>query len=176
MLSFSCLHCYLEIALSFNTIDYFAFTRSIDGSEAAGDLVLIQTSLHLCKCGLVSITTTATIYMIKTVRSCINTRPPAAGCHSTVKWLILNIRKINVKGQHFLASASFLQANAICHLVWKTAVYRTQCLEPLPHKTFTAPPEMPGFTSAALEETEEPGARARETTNSGFRWTLEQTR
>ena len=42
----------------------------MNGSEAAGDLVLIQPSLiFLCKCRLVSITTTLTIYMMKTVRS-----------------------------------------------------------------------------------------------------------
>ena len=44
-------------------------TRPMNGSEATGDIVLIQTSLlFLCKCGLVSITHN-TIYMINSVKS-----------------------------------------------------------------------------------------------------------
>ena len=52
---------------------------------------------------------------------------------------------------------------------------QTQCSEPRLHTTTTAQQEMPGFTNAVLDETEEPGARARVTTDNGFKWTLERT-
>ena len=55
------------------------------------------------------------------------------------------------------------------------AVYQTQCSEPRLHITSIARPETQDFISVVLEETEEPGAHAIETTDNGFKWTLELT-
>ena len=52
-------------------------------------------------------------------------------------------------------------------------MYQTQCLEPLLHITSTVRPETQDCISAVLEETEGPGAHAIETTDNGFKWTLE---
>ena len=70
---------------------------------------------------------------------------------------------------------SFFQANVMYPLVQKTVASQIQCSEPRLHTTITAQQEMPGFTSAVLDKTEGLGARARVTTDNGFKQTLEPT-